>query len=87
MFLLEKTFIKQHMSLNARVFISAGGLEGSAEPEWMISNMKLFGDQLGDQHYTGFIRTSQVFENETHISVVPAAVCRMIRVLYGEQKK
>ena len=78
MLTLENTFIKQNPNLSATdIFISVGASEGSP----MISPVTGFADAL-KIHYTGLKITSQIFDSETHLSVVPAANCRTLIAFY-----
>jgi predicted alpha/beta superfamily hydrolase len=85
-FSMENYFAKKNKALNAKIFISVGSLEGSLEPESMVPNMISFADSLNSRHYKGLTLTSQVFDNETHLSVIPASISRMLRVLYPAKK-
>ena len=76
---LENEFAKQGKSISAHVFFSAGALEGNV----MITPITAFADSLKNLNYTGLIMTSQIFEGETHLSVVPACSSRTLKVLYG----
>ena len=78
MLTLETAFVKQHPTLSAtNIFISAGALEGPA----MISPVTEFANTL-KAHYAGLPITSQIFESETHLSVVPAASSRTLKTFY-----
>jgi len=76
---LENALANQHKSLAAKVFFSAGALEGPM----MISPITAFTNSLKSHDYKGLIMTSQIFEGETHLSVVPACSSRTLKVLYG----
>jgi predicted alpha/beta superfamily hydrolase len=80
---LENSFAKQGKSISANVFLSAGALEGNM----MISPMTAFTDSLKNHDYKGLIITSQIFDGETHLSVVPACSSRTLKVLYGSNVK
>src|SRR5258705_6619138 len=78
---LENAFVKQNLNLSATdIFISVGALEGSP----MISPVTDFADSL-KIHYTGLKITSQIFDSETHLSVIPAASCRTLKAFYNYQ--
>jgi len=83
MFPLEKSFSKGNRFLNANVFMSVGSLEG----EWMVPKMIAFADSLKHHNYNGLTLTTQLFDNETHVSVIPASISRTLRVLYGVKEK
>lgn len=81
MLTLENAFAKQRPNLSAiDIFISVGALEGSL----MISPVTNFADSLL-VHYTGLKITSQIFDSETHLSVLSVASCRTLRIFYKHQ--
>ncbi|CAN5570637.1 alpha/beta hydrolase-fold protein [soil metagenome] len=58
-----------------RLFLSVGGLE--TDPRWpMVDHMRKMADRLSAR---GLALTSHVFENESHTSVIPAALSRGLR--------
>jgi predicted alpha/beta superfamily hydrolase len=75
---LESGYAAGHSSLTARVFLSAGG----AEPESMVPDVQVLSKTLAARHYQGMEVTEKVFEDETHLSVIPFAISRGLRVLY-----
>ncbi len=81
MFNVEKSYSQKNTSLPAKVFMSVGSLEGSS----MTPVMTAFTDSLRSRNYTGLNLTSHIFENETHMSVVPAMISRTLRVLYRKK--
>jgi predicted alpha/beta superfamily hydrolase len=64
--------------LPARVFLSAG----SAEPDAMVPDLKKLSAVLNSREYRGLQLTERIFEDETHLSVIPFAFSRGMRVLY-----
>ena len=72
----ENSYAKNNHSLPAKVFMAVGGEENPA------SYNKLR-DRVLSRNYSDFEFTSTIFENETHMSVVPAAHSRALRVLYN----
>jgi len=75
---MESGYAAGHSSLTARVFLSAGG----AEPESMVPEVQVLSKTLAGRHYRGLEVTEKVFEDETHLSVIPFAISRGLRVLY-----
>ena len=71
-------FASGHGDLPARVFISAG----SAEPDQMVPDVNALAGVLRGRGYKGLQLTEKIFEDETHLSVIPFAFSRGIRVLY-----
>lgn len=82
MFKVEKTFSEHNQSLPAQVFMSAGGLEGKS----MTPVITAFADSLRSRNYKGLNLTIHIFEDETHMSVVPAMTSRTLRVLYTKKE-
>jgi hypothetical protein len=83
MFNIEKSFSQINNSLHAKLFMSVGSLEGNS----MTPVMSAFADSLRSHNYKGLNLTSHIFEDENHMSVVPAMISRTLRVLYGKNKK
>ncbi|MEO7265013.1 MAG: alpha/beta hydrolase-fold protein [Ferruginibacter sp.] len=81
-FNVEKAFSEKNTSLPVKIFMSVGSLEGSS----MTPVMSAFADSLRSRNYKGLNLTSHIFEDENHMSVVPAMISRTLRVLYGKKK-
>jgi predicted alpha/beta superfamily hydrolase len=64
-----------------KVFVSVGEKEGSS----MLPTMQKFNSLLEDAGYENIDLKWQIFDGETHMSVVPASVCRAITTLYGKK--
>jgi uncharacterized protein len=77
-FAMEKSFSEKNKSLKARVFMSAGSLEVGIVPD-----MNSFADSLKKHNYEGLEISSNIFDNETHSSVIPAMISRNLRALYS----
>ena len=67
-----------HRDLPAHVFLSAGG----KEPDAMVPDVKKLAAVLNGRGYRGLQLTERIFDDETHLSVIPFAFSRGIRVLY-----
>ncbi|MBC7885410.1 MAG: alpha/beta hydrolase [Saprospiraceae bacterium] len=80
---IESSFSTQSKSISANVFFSAGALEGGI----MIDPMTTFTNTLKNREYKGLTMISQIFDGETHLSVVPACHSRTLKVLYGQNVK
>ncbi|HEY4831201.1 MAG TPA: alpha/beta hydrolase-fold protein [Waddliaceae bacterium] len=80
---LENTFVTRNRSISANIFFSAGALEGGM----MIDPITAFTNSLKNHDYKGLFITSQLFEGETHLSVVAACSSRTLKVLYGSDVK
>ena len=75
---MEWKYSTGHRALPARVFISAGG----AEPDSMVPDVRALTEALTGRHYQGLAITERIFEDETHLSVIPFSISRGLRVLY-----
>lgn len=83
MFKIEKIFSEQNQSLSVKVFMSVGSMEGQS----MTPVMTAFADTLKSRNYKSLNLTTHIFEDETHMSVVPAMISRTLTVLYGSKKE
>lgn len=81
----EKIYASTHVDLKANVFLSVGALEAIYEPEFaaMVANVEKLRDILLDRNYQGLKLTSHIFENETHLSVIPATMSRGLRTVFN----
>lgn len=79
LYALERNFAATHRRLDARVFVSVGASEGRQ----MVSGVDSLTRLLQQRAYTGLELTASTFDGETHMSSVPAAMSRSLRVLYG----
>jgi predicted alpha/beta superfamily hydrolase len=70
---------KRNAPIKASIFISAGSLEG----DFMIVPMNYFIQSLKN-NFPSVNITSKIFEDETHVSVVPAASSRTLKVFYSQ---
>lgn len=68
-----------YLDVKAEIFFSVGELEG----DMMVAPYKTFLETLEDKKLIGLQISSQIFEGETHLSVVPASSSRTLRTLYG----
>ncbi len=71
-------YSSSHNNLDAKVFISAG----SSEPDEMVPGVNELVKVLKSRNYKGLELTERVFNDETHLSVIPFAISRGLRVLY-----
>jgi len=74
----EKEYAATHKDLNAALFMTVGGAEDSLT----IANVNRMAAQLVSRNYPGLKVETQIFPDETHMSCVPAAWMRALRVLY-----
>ena len=64
-----------------KVLVSVGQKEG---PD-MVPGMVKFSTLLESKAYKNVLLTWHVFEDETHLSVIPASLSRTLSVLYGKK--
>jgi predicted alpha/beta superfamily hydrolase len=70
-----------HKRLQARIFISAGSLE----PDPMTPNINQLVNLLRQRRYQGLEITEYVFQDETHLSVIPYSFGRGMRIIYSQK--
>jgi predicted alpha/beta superfamily hydrolase len=85
----EREYADKHDDLAARVFLSVGGLEETEEPFGLIdpnhqfvTNFKKLVTTLENRKFPSLQLTSCIFENDTHLSVVPATYSRGLREVF-----
>ena len=78
-FAYESNFAASNTGLSARIFMSVGSLE----TEDTIASMHRLAGTLQDRGYAGLELETCIFEDETHVSVAPAAMSRGLRVVFG----
>lgn len=88
MFNVEEEYAQTHKSLPARVFISVGSDEDKYkdkdDDEKTVSPFKEFVKVLEKRNYADFKWESHLFEDETHVSVIPATISRGLRSIYAK---
>jgi len=77
----ELAYSKTHTSLKARIFLSYGGLEKPGE----IKDLYEFEALL--KKYQGVETKLVIFDDETHVSVIPAMINRCLKYLYKTKIK
>jgi predicted alpha/beta superfamily hydrolase len=87
---LEERWHQDHKDLDAKVFFSAGESEAS-HPMWaggqMVSTVATMAERLTSRAYPSLQLTVKIFPDEDHVSVIPIAYSRGIRVLWGNLAK
>ena len=69
--------------LPARLFLSVGSLE--TQPPWdTVAGVRRLAARLDDRAYGAFTFDHHVFEDETHSSVIPAALSRGLRWVFTD---
>ena len=78
--IVEKEYSNLHHALKAKVFLSFGSLEAKEE----IKDLFEFEALL--KKYNGVETKLVIFEDETHVSVIPSMISRCLRFLYKKEK-
>lgn len=78
LFKREATYANNHDDLPVDIYITSG-----SEEKQLVPLMKKFTDVLKSRNYENISIDSKVFENENHLSVIPAALSRGMRTLYS----
>jgi hypothetical protein len=79
----ETRYAAKHADLHARVFLSVGELEVfEPEPAAMVTNMQMLAKQLHSRNYNGLELSTHIFDNETHLSVIPGTMSRGLRTVF-----
>jgi predicted alpha/beta superfamily hydrolase len=81
----EKTLSERGVEVNGNVFLSVGQLEATTEPDFanMVGNVMKLSDILNARSYNLNI-TTHIFDNETHLSVIPATFSRGLREVFKD---
>ena len=83
----EAAYADRADDLDVDLFLSVGGLEEDSEkPEddsKMVTNARMMASQLEDRGYPNLRLTFHVFEDETHLSVIPATISRGLRDVFA----
>jgi predicted alpha/beta superfamily hydrolase len=69
--------------MQARIFITTGSLE----PDPMMPDMKQFVKTLRLRQYKDLEITESVFQDETHLSVMPFAISKGLRAIYKQKNE
>jgi len=80
---MESAYAESHDSLRAQLFLSTGLLLDEPFPE-NPSEFKEFVTILEARNYKGLQIKTAYFEDETHITVIPATIGRGLRSVYEE---
>ncbi|MDX1615532.1 MAG: alpha/beta hydrolase-fold protein [Candidatus Promineifilaceae bacterium] len=86
----EADYAARHDALPARVFLAVGGLEqqdpfSAIRPDYhFVDNVKALAKTVAARDYSGLQLTTEVFADETHLSVTPAIYSRGLRVVFDQ---
>ncbi len=85
----EAEHFKRSQKIEARVFLSVGALEAIYEPAFarMVGNVEDLVEIFKRRNYKGLSLKHHIFENETHMSVIPATFSRGLREVFNERDK
>ncbi len=78
----EAALAARSAALPARLFLSVGSLETGA-PWDMVEGVRRLAERLDARAHEGFAFDHHVFEDETHTSVIPAALSRGLRRVFA----
>lgn len=77
-FSFETEYAATHSDLAAQVFIGAGSLE----PQFVVNNLLKLEKTLRTRNYPNLRLEIGIFENQTHLSVVPFILSRGVKLVY-----
>ena len=78
----EDAYFASHKALPVRVFFAVGSEEQMADdPE--VSDLRAFTAQLRGHSYQGLEFDTQIFDAESHVSVIPTTISRGLRYIYA----
>jgi hypothetical protein len=78
-FTFETEYAATHSDLPAQVFIGAGALE----PEFVVNKLLKLERAFENRNYPNLRLQTQIFEGETHLSVIPHNMSRGLKVVCG----
>ena len=79
---VEESFAASKKVLPARVFFSVGLLE-QPPPYPMVADLRAFIDRLERRSYKGLKFQAHFFDDENHVSVIPATISKGLRFVYS----
>ena len=78
----EEAFAAASQDLPAKVFMSVGALEEAEPSARMVGNLEDLVASLKARSYSSLRLEYRIFEDESHLSVFPAAACRGLRRVF-----
>jgi predicted alpha/beta superfamily hydrolase len=81
-FRYEDDYAKNHQSLPARVFLTAGERDGPN----IVKDVPRLIDRLESRHYEGLALGGGLLEDETHRTIFPNAVTKGLRFVFKDRK-
>ena len=83
-FKYEQEYARSHEDMRAIVYASAGSEENYAGEFKYVDQFRALTKILRSRNYPGLRWTSQVFEDEGHVSTIPFSISKGLRVLFDE---
>lgn len=83
----EARYAATHTDLPVTIFLSVGDLEAIYEPGFaaMVSNVAKLTETLTSRKYPSLKLITHIFDNETHLSVIPATMSRGLRAIFTDE--
>jgi len=81
-FRYEETYAKNHQSLRARVYLTAGEHDGRS----IVRDVPRLIDRLESRGFKGFSLGGGLLEDETHRTIFPNAVTKGLRFVFRDRK-
>lgn len=82
-FRAEESYAATHKAMPARLYLSVGAEEENDGDDRMVGNLAHLAAQLRQRHYDGLTVESEIFNGETHASVIPLTIFKGLRSIYG----
>ena len=79
---MEAAYAESHESLPAQLFLSSGFLEDNQEYRESVADVKELVAVLDARNYGDLQIKTAYFDDETHMSVIPATISRGLRAIY-----
>ncbi len=81
-FKMEEKYANAHTNMAKKVFLSVGSMELASGPQGMIDNAKEIVEKLKSRNYPDLDLWFNIFENETHLSVVAVSIQKGIEKVF-----
>ncbi len=81
-FQMEEKYAGAHTNMAKKVFLSVGSMELASGPQGMIDNAKEIVEKLKNRNYPDLDLWFNIFQNETHLSVVAVSIQKGIEKVF-----
>lgn len=81
-FKLEEKYANTHTNMAKKVFLSVGSKEFESGPQGMIDNTRKMAEKLKSRNYSDLDLGFNIFEDETHLSVVGISIQEGIETVF-----